>query len=78
MTELVYALFIAAQLSDLPDQQVAVFQTRAQCLTEARAVIEQGPHAYCLPQNKPRDEMAVFRLFLNAFSEAMNRDAQGR
>lgn len=78
MTELMFALFISAQINDLPDQQIAVFPTRGQCMAEARAVIEQGPHAYCLPQNKPRDEMATVRLLLGAFVEALNRDAQSR
>jgi hypothetical protein len=49
MNELLFALVIVAQMPAMPDQEVAVFTSKAQCMVEAQNIIQQGPGAYCVP-----------------------------
>jgi hypothetical protein len=49
MNELLFALVIIAHAPTMPDQQVAVFTSREQCMAEAHSIIQQGPSAYCVP-----------------------------
>lgn len=49
MNELLFALVIIAQVPTMSDQQVAVFTSQEQCVTEAHNIIQQGPSAYCVP-----------------------------
>jgi hypothetical protein len=49
MNELLFALVIVAQMPAMPDQEVAVFTSKAQCMAEAQNIIQQGPSAYCVP-----------------------------
>ena len=49
MNELLFALVIIAHVPTMPDQQVAVFTSREQCMAEAHSIIQQGPSAYCVP-----------------------------
>jgi hypothetical protein len=49
MNELLFALVIIAQVPTMPDQQMAVFTSREQCMQEAHSIIQQGPSAYCVP-----------------------------
>lgn len=49
MTNIVFALMIAV---NGVTSTTAVFETRDQCLQEARAIIQQGPSAYCVPINQ--------------------------
>jgi hypothetical protein len=63
MTELLFALMIVAKSPNMPDQQVAVFSSKAQCMQEAQSIIQQGPSAYCVPVNsQPSPEEAVRRM----------------
>jgi hypothetical protein len=63
MNEILFALMIAAKVPSMPDQQVAVFSSRAQCMQEAQNIIQQGPSAYCVPVNQqPNPEEAVRRM----------------
>lgn len=63
MTELLFALMIVAKSPNMPDQQVAVFSSKAQCMQEAQSIIQQGPSAYCVPVNRqPSPEEAVRRM----------------
>ena len=49
MNELLFVLVIVAQMPAMPDQEVAVFTSKAQCIAEAQNIIQQGPSAYCVP-----------------------------
>ncbi len=63
MNEILFALMIAAKVPNMPDQQVAVFSSRAQCMQEAQNIIQQGPSAYCVPVNQqPSPEEAVRKM----------------
>lgn len=63
MTELLFALMIASKTPNMPDQQLAVFASRAQCMQEAKNIIQQGPSAYCVPVNQqPSPEEAVRKM----------------
>ena len=50
MNELLFALIIVSKAPGVPDQEVAVFNNRTQCMQEARNIIQQGPSAYCVPK----------------------------
>jgi len=52
MNELLFALLIVSKVPGVPDQEVAVFNNRAQCMQEAKNIIQQGPSAYCVPKQK--------------------------
>ncbi len=63
MNEILFALMIAAKVPNMPDQQVAVFSSRAQCMQEAQNIIQQGPSAYCVPVNQqPSPEEAIRKM----------------
>ncbi len=63
MSEILFALMIIAKAPNMPDQQLAVFNSREQCLQEAQAIIQQGPSAYCVPMNQqPSPEEAIRRM----------------
>jgi hypothetical protein len=53
MNEILFALMLVAKSPAMPDQQLAVFSTRAQCSQEAENLVRQGPKAYCVPVNPP-------------------------
>jgi hypothetical protein len=52
MNEFLFALMIVSKVPGMPDQEVAVFNTRAQCMQESKNIIQQGPSAYCVPKQK--------------------------
>lgn len=63
MNEILFALMIVAKSPNMPDQQVAVFTNRAQCMQEAQSIIQQGPSAYCVPLNQqPSPEEAIRKM----------------
>ena len=63
MTEILFALMVVSKIPNMPDQQLAVFANRAQCMQEAQNVIQQGPGAYCVPVNQqPSPEEAVRKM----------------
>jgi hypothetical protein len=63
MTEILFALMIVSKIPNVPDQQAAVFASRAQCMAEAQNIIQQGPSAYCVPLNQqPNPEEAVRKM----------------
>lgn len=63
MNEILFALMIVAKAPNMPDQQMAVFTSRAQCMQEAQSIIQQGPSAYCVPLNQqPSPEEAVRKM----------------
>ncbi len=63
MNELLFALMIVAKSPNMPDQQVAVFSSKRQCMQEAQNIIQQGPSAYCVPVNQqPSPEEAIKRM----------------
>ena len=63
MNEILFALMIVAKSPNMPDQQLAVFTSRAQCMQEAKNVIQQGPSAYCVPLNQqPSPEEAIRKM----------------
>ena len=63
MNEILFALMIVAKAPNMPDQQLAVFTSRAQCMQEAQSVIQQGPSAYCVPLNQqPSPEEAIRKM----------------
>lgn len=63
MIEVVFALMMVAKVPSMPDQQVAVFTSREQCMAEAHSLIQQGPSAYCVPVNQqPSPEEAIRRM----------------
>lgn len=75
MNEIVFALMIAAKAPAIPDQEVAVFALRTQCMQEAQAVIQQGPKAYCVPKKAdPAPEEALRRMttMMKTMMEQMN------
>lgn len=65
----VYALVIVGQTGI--ETTVAQFQTREQCVHEARMVIKQGPSAYCFPTNQVTQ--ADMQNQLNAMLEIMRQ-----
>jgi hypothetical protein len=63
MNEILFALMIASKTPNMPDQQLAVFSSRAQCMQEAQNIIQQGPSAYCVPVNQqPSPEEAIRKM----------------
>ena len=63
MNEILFALMMIAKAPNMPDQQVAVFTSREQCMVEAQRVIQQGPSAYCVPLNQqPSPEEAIRKM----------------
>jgi hypothetical protein len=63
MNEILFALMIVAKSPSMPDQQLAVFTSRAQCMQEAQSIIQQGPSAYCVPLNQqPSPEEAIRKM----------------
>lgn len=63
MTEILFALMIVSKTPNMPDQQLAVFTNRAQCMAEAQNIIQQGPSAYCVPVNQqPSPEEAIRKM----------------
>jgi hypothetical protein len=63
MNEILFALMIVAKSPNMPDQQLAVFTSRAQCMQEAQSIIQQGPSAYCVPLNQqPSPEEAIRKM----------------
>jgi hypothetical protein len=63
MTEVLFALMLVSKTPNFPDQQVAVFASRSECVKEAQAIIQQGPSAYCVPVNQqPSPEEAIKRM----------------
>jgi hypothetical protein len=63
MNEILFALMMVSKAPAMPDQQVAVFTSRAQCMAEAQNIIQQGPSAYCVPVNQqPSPEEAIRRM----------------
>ena len=50
LTEIAFALVVIGSAGD--ERVVAQFQTREQCLHEAKLVREQGPSAFCFPTNQ--------------------------
>lgn len=63
MNEILFALMIVANAPSVPDQQVAVFASRSECIREAQAIIQQGPSAYCVPVNQqPSPEEAIRKM----------------
>ena len=75
MNEIVFALMLVSRTPAMPDQQVAVFANRAQCVQEAQAIIQQGPSAYCVPMNvQPGPEESVKRMttLMKSMMEQMN------
>ncbi len=63
MNELLFALMIVAKSPNMPDQQVAVFSSKTQCMQEAQNIIQQGPSAYCVPVNQqPGPEEDIKRM----------------
>lgn len=55
MNEILFVLMLVSKVPGMPDQQLAMFNNRSQCMVEAKNVIEQGASAYCAPTNKPVD-----------------------
>lgn len=66
---IVYALVIVGQTGT--ETTVAQFQTREQCVHEARLVTKQGPSAYCFPTNQVTQ--ADMQNQLNAMLEVMRQ-----
>ncbi len=63
MNEILFALMIASKTANMPDQQLAVFSSRARCMQEAQNIIQQGPSAYCVPVNQqPNPEEAIRKM----------------
>lgn len=63
MNEILFALIIISTVPGAPDQQLAVFNNRAQCMQEAQNIIQQGPSAYCVPVNQqPSPEEAIRKM----------------
>lgn len=63
MNEILFALIIISTVPGTPDQQLAVFNNRAQCMQEAQNIIQQGPSAYCVPVNQqPSPEEAIRKM----------------
>lgn len=63
MNEILFALMIVSKTPNMPDQQVAIFDNRTQCMQEARNIIQQGPSAYCVPINQqPNPEEAIRKM----------------
>ena len=52
MNEFLFALMVVSKVPGMPDQEIAVFNTRAQCMQESKNIIQQGPSAYCVPKQK--------------------------
>lgn len=63
MNEILFALMMIAKAPNMPDQQLAVFTSREQCMAEAKRIIQQGPSAYCVPLNQqPSPEEAIRKM----------------
>jgi hypothetical protein len=63
MNEILFALMMISKAPNMPDQQLAVFTSRAQCMQEAQSIIQQGPSAYCVPLNQqPSPEEAIRKM----------------
>lgn len=63
MNEILFALIIISTVPGTPNQQLAVFNNRAQCMQEAQNIIQQGPSAYCVPVNQqPSPEEAIRKM----------------
>lgn len=63
MNEILFALMIISKVPGAPDQQVAIFDNRTQCIQEAQNIIQQGPSAYCVPVNQqPSPEEAIRKM----------------
>lgn len=61
MNEILFALMIVSKVPSMPDQQVAIFDNRTQCMQEAQNIIQQGPSAYCVPVNQQPDPEQAMR-----------------
>jgi hypothetical protein len=61
MNEILFALMMVSKVPAMPDQQVAVFTSRAQCMAEAQGIVQQGPSAYCVPVNQQPSPEEVIR-----------------
>lgn len=75
MNEIVFALMLVSRVPSMPDQEVAVFASRTQCIQEAQAVIQQGPSAYCVPKKAdPDPEQTIRRMtsLMKTMMEQMN------
>lgn len=75
MNEIVFALILVSRTPSLPDQEVAVFANRTQCMQEAQAVIQQGPSAYCVPKKAdptPEEVMRRMTTMMKTMMEQMN------
>lgn len=76
MNEILFALMIVAKVPTIPDQQVAVFASRSECVKEAQAIIQQGPSAYCVPINQqPSPEEAIRKM--TAMMKLMMKEMNG-
>jgi len=76
MNEILFALMIVAKSPNMPDQQVAVFASRSECVKEAQAIIQQGPSAYCVPVNQqPSPEEAIRKM--TAMMKMMMKEMNG-
>lgn len=63
MNEILFALMMVSKSPNVPDQQLAVFSSRSQCIAEAQNIIQQGPSAYCVPVNQqPSPEEAIRKM----------------
>lgn len=77
MNEILFALMMMAKVPDMPDQQVAVFTSREQCMAEAQNIIQQGPSAYCVPVNQqpsPEQVIAKMQSIMKIMLEQMPRE----
>lgn len=76
MNEIVFALMLVSRTPAMPDQQVALFASRSECIKEAQAIIQQGPSAYCVPVNQqPSPEEAVRKM--TAMMKLMMKEMNG-
>lgn len=76
MNEILFALMLVSRTPSMPDQQVAVFASRSECVKEAQAVIQQGPSAYCVPINQqPSPEEAIRKM--SAMMKLMMKEMNG-
>lgn len=73
MNEILFALMIVSKTPNMPDQQMAVFSNRTQCMQEAQNIIQQGPSAYCVPVNKQQDPEQAMRS-MTAMMKNMMRE----
>ena len=76
MNELIFALLIVSKVPGVPDQEVAVFNNRSQCMQEARNIIQQGPSAYCVPKQNVdiEKQMSVMMQMLGKMKRQMDEE----